>query len=359
MYSLCFNGLGRLPIYLFCSGIRTLSDVRADEVGTQARSFDKLISEKLGCRMGQNHAKTDQLPDLNELLMPSDENQRLLRQKIKQLRSRPDIAPNIKTKELILLLGEVPGCGNLTGSKMDNFINSRTRLPKACYQALLREIWDRGWWAVGCEQEGMANDSDFLFHALVDFLGAKTQTLRNLTVEIPGTYVVWRASLHCPGSYVRGRMTITCRADTGVLWVEETHAFQGDRDANPIEETFEGYLVKKSRYYFLISRQKKSHSGLLHETNPGSSPVIHRGPPRVTVIQNTLYDDDRITAMYGIVIGTYGNNALFSAPIYVERASEGSNKEHSKEPAIIPGTEVSPAIRAKLDVHLIDGVLRF
>lgn len=292
--------------------------------------------------MGHDDANDRETPTLNELLEYSEENLQRLRQKIRALRddeSTPTrIRNQIRTRELEAVLKEVPTCKRVSASKIDNFINARTdRLEPPCYQAIVRHIWDLGGW------EKRRASEPGLFHALAEFLGVQTQTLHNLATEIPGMYRVWRASMHVPGSFVQGTMEITHDKDTQAIWVVETHAFQGEGEASGASEAFEGYIVKKSRYYVIIARQQEGH----------------RGPPRVTVIHNTLSNGTAITAMYGFVTGCYGSNGLFAAPIYIERVPQGEEANLNGELKIVGPDQIPASIRAKLRVRVDDGVIRF
>lgn len=292
--------------------------------------------------MDQDDANRTDALNLHELLKYSEENLQRLRQKIKSLRNDENtharIRNQIRTKDLEAVLKEVPTCKRVPASKIDNFINNRTdRLEPPCYQAIVRHIWDIGGW-----ENSQANEPG-LFHALAEFLGIQTQTLHNLATEIPGTYRVWRASMHVPGSFIQGMMKITHDENNQTVWVVETHAFQGEGEASGASEDFEGYIVKKSRYYVIIARQQEGH----------------RGAPRITVIHNTLSNGTAITAMYGFVTGCYGSNGLFAAPIYIERVHQGEEPTLKGELKIVGPDEIPASIRAKLRVRVDDGLIRF
>lgn len=292
--------------------------------------------------MDQDNSNKVETLTLNELLEYSEESLQRLRQKIKALRKDEDtparIRNQIKTKELEAVLKGVPACRRVSTSKIDNFIYNRTdRLESPCYQAIVRHIWDLGGW------ETRQVSESGLFHALAEFLGVQTQTLHNLATEIPGTYRVWRASMHVPGSFVKGMMRITHDKDNHTIWVVETHAFQGEGEAGGASEDFEGYIVKKSRYYVIIARQQEGH----------------RGAPRITVIHNTLSNGTAITAMYGFVTGCYGSNGLFAAPIYIERVPQSEESTLKGELKIVGPDEIPASIRAKLHVRVDDGLIRF
>jgi hypothetical protein len=281
--------------------------------------------------------------DLSQLLEETAENYNIVRAKIRQIRvnGKRSITVKVSARHLQEIIQEKhPSYKDVNIEKINNFIFHQGGMTHICYQTIVSHLWDLGAWSNNNQDEKINLRPDALFHALTDFLDIRPQTLNNLVAEIPGLYRVWRASMHVPGSYVCGMIEISHKKDTGALWAVETHVFKGENDVISAREVFEGYMIKKSRYYVIISRQTRDHSG----------------PPRVTLIYNTLKDTSHITALYGMVMGCYGSNALFSAPVYMERA-EKKTSELLSELEITD--KIPSSVSAKLQVRVDNGIIRF
>src|SRR5574338_429895 len=190
---------------------------------------------------------------------------------------------------------------------------------------------DNKWFSGLYRKQGAAKGDDAFFHALAKFLNMGAQTIQHLARQAPGTYRVWRPSMHVPGQYVRGKMTITLRAETAALLVREIHVYKGEEHASPQTEIFDGCLVRKSGFLIVVSRQAGSHGG---------------SPPRVTMLHHTVPNSEGVLgAMQGVVTGTYGAT-LFSAPIYIERVPPA---EEARLDATLDITDKVPAsVMAKL-----------
>lgn len=286
---------------------------------------------------------------LEDLLEDSKENFSIVSTKLMEMRhvGDPSITEAVSVRYLEKLIHEKhQSCKVITTAKIDNFTYHKGKLPRLCYQAIVTHLWDLGAWKIENKNQngGAKLEEDTLFHALVNFLEIPSQTLNNLFSELHGTYHVWRASMHVPGSYVHGMMEINYQKTTGALWAVETHVFNGGNDVNSKREKFEGYLIKKSRFYVIIARERKSHSG----------------PPRMTIIHNVLKDKETnvISELYGFVTGCYGSNALFSAPVYMERVSNSELATRLGDQIEVTD-DIPFSIRAKLKIRVEDGIIRF
>ncbi|MCW5626167.1 MAG: hypothetical protein KIT73_15745 [Burkholderiales bacterium] len=277
--------------------------------------------------------------DLDALLESTKENQEWLRKRIKKIREIDRLRGAFATKRLVKLIAD-HGV-ETTDDRIDNFVSMRAGLAPEAYGILIRHMLREGWCSDSRLREVTESRSDALFLEIRRFLDVGFHTIDRLKTEIPGLFRVWRASMHVPGAYIRGMLEIEHRPDTDALWTVETQAFRGEEEAAPHDEIFEGYIMKKSHYYVMFSRQQQGHAG----------------PPRVTVIHNVLRHSGLIQAMEGVMTGTYGANSLFSTPIYIERVLE-EERAALRDSLDIVAT-IPSSVRAKLRFRVENDVIRY
>lgn len=277
--------------------------------------------------MHADDAKSDD-DSLETLSVPSNNSRRWLRQNIKSLRER---RPGELTSEYL---------GNVIGKndhKINNFLRGTAKLDDLDHKKLVEYVFDqKPNWSSGRSQER----TSALFHSLVGFLEVHEQTLNHLAAQAPGLYTVWRASTHIPGKYVKGMIRIEHEKSLNIVTLQETQRYKGGDGTTPVSEVFDGFIVKKSRHYVMITRQ-----------------MGHSGPPRMTIIDNVLYDEaHKILVMQGMTTGSYGANELFCAPIYLERSSKEAG-ELEQELDIVD--DIPASVKAKLDATVSHGIIWF
>lgn len=277
--------------------------------------------------------------DLDSLLKDSEHNQKWVRRRIMALRKDPELREKFTTRNLINNVVAVAGATEVT---FDHFMQSKCLLKERVHQALVNYLWGNNL----CSDEyrlkaGLARHPDALFYALSLFLETGEQTQRNLRDEACGTYRVWRQSIHFPGKCIMGMLQIAVDAESLALRVTETHGYKGDNDTIAQGEIFEGCMIQKSHFLFLIARQVPRH----------------RGPPRITVIHNPHYDDMKgvISSMEGMVTGCY-ETKLFSAPAYYERVTD---EEASHLPEQLDIREMPDLVAEKLQFDVKNSVVFF
>jgi len=279
--------------------------------------------------------------DWEDIKKPTQDNKRHLAQRLKYLRDT--LSPNSEYRKLLETDRLIDKC-NLTSAhdKLNNYIAGRpSALPDNDYVKLAQFVWDQKMWTSLWLKEGIATQPGALWHALTMFLDIGTSTIVNLVRRAGGTYRLWRPSMHWPGRYVLGMLEVSSDNEEGTLRTVETHRFSGADGSRPASEVFEGYLHQKSRYLFMIARQTGSV-----------------GPPRFTIVYNQVLDQKGcISSMQGIVIGAYGDNQRFAAPVLFERIEE-TPKQFSEEIDIVEN--VPGSVAAKLaHIRLEAGVIHF
>lgn len=286
------------------------------------------------------------LISLDDLLRYTDENQSWLRERLKVLRKTGVRGADgtddpLSVKALVFKKPNLDQHG-ITESTFDHFMRGNQKLGKNAYEILVRYLWENDWCTDRFMKIGFAKEPQALFHALAVFLDLDTQRITAMAQELPGRYVLWRPSMHIPGEFVRGMLDVERKEDSYALEAVETQGFKGEEEgAMAHTEVFEGFILRKSQYYVMIARQREQHAG----------------PPRITVIHNVLTRDGLIQAMQGMVIGCYGTNELFAAPVFLERASGKVAEELPNTIAIT--AKIPRAVKPKMHMNLQDGVIRF
>lgn len=277
--------------------------------------------------------------DLDELIKVTPSSVRWLRQRIRDLRDYQELKARLTSKQLAADLRNA-----VTEANIDGFMAGKHIFSVAGHEALVRHLWLNKWGGDTWLKQGIAAHPAALFHALNTFLDVGEQSLINLRHEIAGTYRLWRASMHFPGKHVvLGKMVITNNFENGSVEAVETQVYKGDQLTAGQAEVFEGYLVKKSRYFVVIARQSE----------------IHKGPPRITLFHNALYSKGIVRALEGVVIGCYGSNNLFAAPIYLERVEDRDLAGLDDQLDVKNVNDIPPLVTAKLAFNLTDSVIRF
>lgn len=272
----------------------------------------------------------------------SDESISWLRQRIKELQNHS----STKIKQKVFAKTLVKVCGDrITEDTIYNFTGGRQALPEDAHRILVQYLWDSKLATDLSEREEAAQGPATLFHALSNFLDVSDQSLLNLSKEIPGNYTVWRPSIHIPGQFIKGLLKIDPVDLHRSIKTTETHLYKGGDDTTAIQEIFEGFIIKKSRHYVMLARQQGGHTG----------------PPRFTIIHNTVSHNDgcnekQIYIMEGMVTGCYGANSLYCAPIYIERANCSEEKLYEQ---LNISSSIPESIKSKLKFQLRDGVIRF
>lgn len=273
--------------------------------------------------------------DLDALLVYSAENQERVRCRIRELRS----GLKIEALESKMLLKGAKLSVSLDA--FNHFIGGNSRLGREDYAKLVQHLWDKKWFSGLYQKECAAQGDDALFYTLSNFLNTGAQTIQKLSRQAPGTYRVWRPSMHVPGHYVRGKMTIVLKAGAAALHVRETHIYKGEEHAAPQKEVFEGYLVKKSSFLMVVARQAGTQGG----------------PPRVTMLHHTVANSEgKLGAMQGVVTGSYGAT-LFSAPVYIERVPTAD--EAGLDATLDITDKIPSSVMAKLRFLVSDNIVRF
>jgi hypothetical protein len=239
---------------------------------------------------------------------------------------------------------------NNNSHKIYNFLRGSATLDASDHKTLVEYVfkqlpnWEddesRELTSSNIEDDESLQRTSKLFHAFVRFLEVTSPTLDHLKDQAPGVYTVWRASTHIPGKFVKGIIRIEFQESLKIVKLQELQRYKGGDGTTPISETFDGFIIKKSRHYVMITRQ-----------------VGHSGPPRVTIIDNVLYDENhKIAVMQGMTTGCYGANELFCAPIYLERSTRDTSELESELDIV---DEIPASVKAKLDATVSNGIIWF
>lgn len=272
---------------------------------------------------------------LDQMSIPTDESRDWLRKQVALLRKR--LAKRggrllVRTKSIAKEIG-------VSDDVFNNFMQCKSSLPDDAHRRLLHYLADQKLatdWGDGHDE---ARSPGALFHALVHFLDVSEQTLTNLSKEAPGLYTMWRSSTDLPGKFVKGMLKIEHDTVSSAIATREVQHYGGDDGTVAITEIFDGNMIKKARHYIMVSRQ------------------IHRsGPPRITVLDNVLFEDGKVVVMQGMTTGFYGENALFCAPIYLERTSINEDELQNR---LYINDEIPDSVKLKLEARITHGIIWF
>ncbi|RFU44520.1 hypothetical protein [Paraburkholderia sp. DHOC27] len=272
---------------------------------------------------------------LDQLLEPSDESRAALRTQVKLARQRM----RNRADRLLVRSTSIAEAIKVDEGAFNNFMQGRQRLPESAHQKLAHYLVDKKLVTAWDDGQEEARNPGALFYALAHFLDVSGQTLDNLSKEAPGLYTMWRSSTHLPGKYVKGMLRIEHDEVSKVISTREVQRYSGGDGTVAISETFEGNMIKKARHYIMFSRQTQ-----------------RSGPPRITVLDNVLFEDGKIVVMQGMTAGFYGENALFCAPIYLERVTVD---EDELKNGLYIDSDIPESVKLKLEVRVSHGIVWF
>ena len=152
-----------------------------------------------------------------------------------------------------------------------------------------------------------------LYASLTAFLGIQPNDEKKLMTLAPGSYWIYRPSVHDPARFIRGLLKVKPLDEgSGMLSVTERYRDSGDGIwKHKFEEVYEGIMVQKSGYPLLLTA--------LAPQQPGSE----RGSYRITSIVRALTDDGVFISMTGLASVAYDTGGLNSTPVCFERIDEG------------------------------------
>ncbi len=169
-----------------------------------------------------------------------------------------------------------------------------------------------------------------LHASLVAFLDVPNHEIHEMLSCAPGSYWIYRPSVHDPARFIRGLLTVTANAVPGSLLVNEKYRDSGSGGIweHGFQEIYEGVMVQKSGYPLLLT-------ALMHPRNderPEPRRTIRdRGSYRITSIVRVLpHEDGRLVSMTGLACVIYGTGGLNSTPVSFERIADNVevNQDH-------------------------------
>lgn len=208
------------------------------------------------------------------------------------------------------------------------------KINTADYRRLVRFLFDNRLWQDRDFSSHIKHYKDNLYHSLIDFLQIGPGTEDNMRSRVPGLYRVWRYSIAIPGEYAVGSARIRYEEDSGALCVTEVFSYEDDGGPeklhfSPQHDEYFGYLSRKNKKYFIISRNK-SVSTL-----------------QMTMLPDVYRAENEVTTMSGIVQGMSGSR-LFTSRIMFERFG-GMEDELKSMVGIYPQSKIPKIVLAVLD----------
>lgn len=252
---------------------------------------------------------SDGVKEIRELLAVTDSNLIALRERLSFLRENRRWSIN----KII----EKCGLRYTDENRLRRFLNvqngNSTRIPKDDYERLVVYLYDNGLWYGEEISKRVTSFRDHLFHSFLDFLETDQASVGSMRARVPGIYRIWRHSISHPERYIVGCAKIWHEETSGAICVEETYILDNNQKNCPedrsvkdvlqfrrIREVYFGYLGRKSRTFFILSR---------------NDAVSHL---QMTMLPSVFQEGRQVTTMSGAVLGMSGNRP-FTSKILLER----------------------------------------
>ncbi len=166
-------------------------------------------------------------------------------------------------------------------------------------------------------------------------------TKENIRKRARGLFRVYHPSLILKGRYVVGAAQLTSKPDSDAVSITEYFRYRPDEKTKfsfrSIDESYEGYLFRKSKKYFSLLRDRE------------------RSHMRMEMFPDTFGIDRDIKMMRGAVM-SISENRGFYAPIYYEKVDLKPNEKEAalfnrlrEESNIYQTEDLSEVVRAHLD----------
>lgn len=212
---------------------------------------------------------------------------------------------------------------------------------KAGHEALVRYLIDQKFWYTNPWEDSVRGIPDFMFHAITGYLGIGHATKENIRKRARGLFRVYHPSLILKGRYVVGVAQLASKPGSDAVSVTEYFRYRPDEKVKlafrSIDESYEGYLFRKSKKYFSLLRDRE------------------RSHMRMEMFPDTFGIDRDIKMMRGAVM-SISENRGFYAPIYYEKIDLKPNEKEAalfnrlkEESNIYQAEDLSEVVRTHLD----------
>lgn len=260
-----------------------------------------------------------------------------LRDKLKELKK-----PGGRfAKELTfkIIKGECPKI-TFDSSKLSRFINNEnTSLTSQDHSALVNFLFEKGYWTERPDLEKIKSVDDYLFHAMTLYLNIGEATINSVDQRAAGNYVVFRPSIHRLGEVIRGCLKIS-KTSSGALLTTEYHCFSGHDGSKKLAQTFDGYLLRKDKKYFLFGQD-----------------VAQRGL-RITYINGVLHQSKEISVMHGAALELFMEHVV-ALPVYCERTDKPFERLKAEADILPVGKTPSTVMQYLEDFRTSHNLIRF
>ena len=220
-----------------------------------------------------------------------------------------------------------------TGKPLKDMLDSRD------HHAVVDYLFQHGFWSERPQSTQILEVKDYAFHALVLYLNIGVGTQENIAIRACGNYLLYRPSAHRPGDYVRGYLVIDYTPDSHALVATEVQGYSGADTSRPIRQEFDGYLFRKDKKYFIISRDE-GHRGI-----------------RVMFINGIRHEGKPISIMTGAVMELEMKH-IVSVPVYLER-TECTVAELDKLVDIVSESDVPSTVKAYLHAYKVESDISY
>jgi hypothetical protein len=170
-----------------------------------------------------------------------------------------------------------------------------------------------------------------------------------LEERMPGRYWIYRASVHDPGQYVKGLLTVRARYQQGkALDVSEQYRVPGNAAEGQygLQEVYEGLILQQSHRPFMVS--------CLRLPAPHGKPNDERQDAELAVLRVTFiagmetHTDGKIASMIGFTTANYLTRGFLASPICFERIPDEFPRAPEEELKILSQEQLPSPVRNRL-----------
>jgi len=239
----------------------------------------------------------------------------------------------------------------ISEEQIDKFLYSkRPRLDSERLALITRYLWEEGLLPdqPRRQRKQPADTIKDLHDGLVGFLDISERALVDLEERFPGRYWIYRASVHDPGQYFKGLLTVYAQSDgSKALSVKEEYRVLGDaiEGQHGFHEVYQGLAVQNSNRPFILScLRQPTHHGRW----PGPRQDADLAVLRITLIAGAkTHSDGKIASMIGLTAANYIDRGVVASPICFERVPQEFPRPE-EQLKILSVEQLPSSVRARL-----------
>lgn len=191
-----------------------------------------------------------------------------------------------------------------------------------------------------------------LHHSLKAFFDISDESIDELVSRVPGRYWIYRPSVHHPGHFVKGMLTVSDPSPPALaaLNVTEHYFVKGDPPAGVHEfhEFYEGIMLQKAHHPFMLSSLRLPPHEHKEAARPGRADTDRTVSRIVMIARAQTHTNGKIVSMTGITIANYAVGGFLASPICFERIHPVKGTDAEAEMGIVTASDLPPSVLARM-----------